>query len=267
MVSKATNLVCDNSVLQKHIMYDKYHSPLHIISQKDYPNDTYFQSRPDIEGVDLDQYEIDHAIDDRDMTMDVMVGVADYSQNRLVNNRLLLLELRMDYDSTKHLRHKKLLGKINHTRAAIGSDVRVDEENVFVFRKDVAEVAERWMSNIAKEYPDAKTWTAMSPNKLENLLQSQASMPYQPETDMSVADVDMANKIKDKDFEGLLDFISFWNTKAEEFSRQYKLREEEHIKIHLHDVWQQTKIAGYTLTKEQQAYAEVIEEEYPYLIA
>ena len=266
MVSRSTNLVCDNSVLKEHTMYDKYHSPLHKISLKDYPKDTYFQSRPDIEGVDLDQYEIDHAIDDRDMTMDVMVGVADYSKNRLVNNRLLL-ELRMDYDSTKRLRHKKLLGKINHTRAVIGSEVRVDEENVFVFDQDLAEVAVKWMSNLAKEYPDAKTWVAMSPQKLENLLHSQASMPYQPETDMSVADIEISEKIREKDFENLINVISYWNNKAEEFKLQYKLKEEEHIKQHLHDVWQQTKDKGYTYTPEQQAYVEVIEEEYPYLIA
>lgn len=172
MVNRATNLVCDNAVLQGHAMYARYHRPLPVISLKDYPHDTYFQSRPDIDGIDIDQFEIDRAIADRDMTMDAMVGVANYSNNRPVNNRLLLLELRMDYDSTKHLRHSKLHGKINHTRATIGTSVRVDEDNVFVFRNDVAEQAKKWMFATSQEYSDAKSWVAVSTEELENMLQS-----------------------------------------------------------------------------------------------
>lgn len=265
MVSKATELVNDNAVLAQHPMYAAYHRSLHDISLKDYKKENYF--RPDIDAIDLDQYEIDRAIKERDMTMDAIIGVADYANNRIINSRLLLVELRMKYGTTKGLHHSILKGKIDHSRKAVGASVRVDEENLFVFRSDVAEQAKKWMFETSKEYTEAERWVAMSTEELENLLLPIANLPYQEETDMSVADADMGNKIKGKDFEGLLDFISFWNAKAEEFRRQYKLREEEHIKKHLHDVWQQTKIDGYTLTKEQQAYAEVIEEEYPYLIA
>lgn len=265
MVSRATNLVCDNSVLKEHTMYDKYHCPLHKISLKDYPKDTYFQSRPDIEGVDLDQYEIDHAIDDRDMTMDVMVGVADYSKNRLVNNRLLLLELRMDYDSTKRLRHKKLLGKVNHTRTAIGAVVRVDEENVFVFRKDVAEEAKKWMFDTSIEYADAKGWVAMSTEELENLLQSQASMPYQAITNMTPVDKNLSSKIIAKDFDAALEIIDYWHKQTEQFKLRYLLKEELHIKTHLHDTWQQSKAAVQKITPDEQVYVDFIEEEYVYL--
>ncbi len=263
MVSQARQLVNDNAILQVHPMYAAYHRSLHDISLKDYPRGNYF--RTDIDGIDLDQYEVDHVIANRDMTMDALVGVADYSKNRVVNSRLLLVELRMDYDSTRHLRHSKLHGKINHSRASVGATVRVDEESVFVFRDDVAEQAKRWMFDTKKEYSDAENWVAMSPSELENLLQPLASMPYQPETDMTGATSDMNSRIAAKDFEGLLELIDYWHKKAEAFKSQYKLKEEAHIKQHLHDAWQQTKAAGYSLNTEQHAYIEVIEEEYKYL--
>lgn len=263
MVSRASNLVFDNAVLRQHPFYGAYHKSLHDISKKDYPNDSYF--RTDVDGIDLDQYEIDRAIANRDMTMDAVIGVADYANNRVVNSRLLLVELRMDYDSTKGLHHSSLHGKITHSRAAIGTSVRVDEENVFVFRKDVAEQAKKWMFGTAKEYSEAEKWVAVSTDELDNLLQSQADMPYQPETDMSQSDADMVNKIAAKDFDGLLEHIAYWDSRAEGFRVQYKHQEESHIKNHLHDAWQQIKTKGNNLTMEQQAYVDVIEDEYRYL--
>lgn len=265
MVNRATNLICDNTVLQSHSLYARYFKPLHVISLKDYPNDTYFQSRTDIEGIDIDQYEVNRSIADRDMTMDAMIGVADYSNNHPVNNRLLLLELRMDYDSTKHLRHKKLLGKITHTRAAIGAEIRVDEENVFIFRHDFVEEAKKWMFNTSQEHSDAKGWVAMSPEELENLLHSQADMPYQAINDMAPVEKELGSKISEKNFEAALDIIDYWHHQAEQYKLRYQLKEEGHIKKHLHNIWQQTKSANNELTTEQQTYVEYIEEEYSYL--
>ena len=265
MVSRATNLVCDNAVLQGHPLYARYSMPLPVISLKDYPHESYFQSRHDIEGIDIDQFEIDRTIADRDMTMDAMVGVADYSNNRPVNNRLLLLELRMDYDSTKHLRHSKLHGKINHTRAAIGTSVRVDEENVFVFRNDVAEQAKKWMFSTSQEYLEAKNWVALSPDELSNMLQSLADMPYQAITDMKPVDESLSKKIAAKDFEAVMEIIDYWHRKAEQFKLRYQLKEEQHIKDHLHDVWQLIKAKDYTLNADQQVYVDLMEEDYSYL--
>lgn len=263
MVSRASNLVFNNAVLREHPLYGAYHKSLKDISLKDYPNENYFHT--DVDGIDIDQYEVDRKIADRDMTMDAMIGVADYAHNRAVNSRLLLLELRMDYNSIRHLRHSSLHGKISHSRAVIGTYVRVEEENVFVFRKDVAEQAKKWMFGTAKEYSEAEKWVALSTEELDNLLQSQADMPYQSETDMSQSDADMSKKIAAKDFEWLLDHIEYWNSKAKSFGLQFKLQEAAYIRTHLHDAWQQTKVKGYILNVEQQAYLDVIEDEYKYL--
>lgn len=263
MVSRATNLVCDNDVLRAHGLYARYHSSLHDISLKDYPRDNYF--RTDIDGIDIDQYEIDRAIADRDKSMDAMVGVADYIGNHVVNSRLLLVELRMDYDSTAHLRASKLKGKVNHSRTAVGASVRVDDENVFVFRDDVAEQAKKWVFSMSKEHSEAKSWVAVSPEELDNMLKSQADMPYQPITDMDLVKKDLINKIFAKDFDAVLESVDYWHNRAEQYKLRYLLKEEQHIKNHLHDTWQQTKMLRSVLNAEQQAYIDFIEEEYGFL--
>lgn len=265
MVSRTSNLVCDNDVLQEHVLYAPYHKPLYEIALKDYMHDSYFQSRPDIEGIDIDQFEADSSIDNCDMTMDAMVGVADYSNNRTVNKRLLLLELRMDYDSTNNLRHTKLCGKIKHTRAIIGTDVRIDEEHVFVFHKDVAEKAKKWMFNTSQVYSDAKNWIAMSTEELENMLQSQNRMPYQPITNMKSADEELNRLVIAGDFDSALELIDHWHKQAENFKIRYQLKEVDHIKQHLHDTWQSAKAMVNNITSEQQDIVSIIEEDYGYL--
>lgn len=262
MVNKE-NTVFDNATLRRHHLYPGYHNSLHNISKKDYPNCHYFKS--DIEGIDLDLYESQRAIANREMTMDAVIGIADYRGNRLVNSRLLLVELRMDYDSTKNLKYRSLSGKIQHSRLAIGREIRVDENSFFVFRDDIVEQAKKWMFSMSRENADACAWVAVSISGLDNLLHSPLTMPYQPETDMSEADSNMLRLIRAKDFESILDFLFYWNGIAESFKFNFKLKEEQHIKRHLHDCWQSAKAPGFILDADQKLYVELIEEEFKYL--
>lgn len=263
MVSQANNIVFDNAVLQIHPFYADYHSFLHDISLKDYPRKNYF--RADVDAIDLDKFEAGRAIANRDMTMDAVVGIGDYSNNHVVNTRLLLLELRMDYDSTNSLKAKSLRGKINHSRLALGASVRIDDENVFVFRVDVAEQAKKWMFSMSKEHPDATKWVAMSTEELDNLLQSQASMPYQPINDMSSVKADVCSEVIAQELESVLNLIDYWNKKAEHYKLQYLVMEEKHIKDSLAEAWHLGKSSVSSFSQDKMIYVELIEEEYRYL--
>ncbi len=265
MVRNAKQLVNDNDVLKEHPLYDIYHKSLHDISLKDYPHDNYF--REDIDAIDIDKCEEDNAAGSQDKTMDAMVGIADYSGNSKVNSRLLLVELRMDYDSTKSLRHSKLKGKVVHTRAIVHSALRVDEDNVFVFREDVVEQAKKWMFNMANQYSEASNWIAVSPKELENLLPPASSIKYQPITNMAQVATEICQKIKEKDLDSLMNMIEYWHNVAEDYKRKYQLKEEQHIKNELRNAWVNVKHIAVTLDPNQQAFKELIEEEYAYLVS
>lgn len=262
-MSQSTNIVFDNEVLQIHPLYANYHNFLHNISLKDYPRKNYFKI--DVDAIDLDEFEAQRAIANRDMTMDAVVGIGEYANNRVVNSRLLLLELRMDYDSTNNLKAKLLRGKINHSRMALGAAVRIDDENVFVFRVDVAEQAKKWMFSMSKEHADASKWIAMSTEDLDNLLQSQASMPYQPINNMSSIKADICRKIATQDLELVLEIIDHWNKKAENYKLQFLVMEEKHIKDNLKEAWRLGISSVETFSKDNLIYVDLIEEDYKYL--
>jgi len=264
MVRIEKQLVNNNDILKEHPLYTAYHKSLHDISLKDYPHDNYFRS--DIDAIDIDKYEEDCSHGNQDKTMDALIGIADYSHNAIVNARLLLVELRMDYDSTSTLRHSKLRGKVIHTRAIVRSTIRLDEDNVFVFREDIVEQAKKWMFNTANEYSDAGSWIAVSPSELENLLPPASSIEYQPITNMEQVVTEINQKILEKDFDSLISIIGYWHTVAEGYKRRYQLKEEMHIKSNLSKVWENVnKVVG-ALDSTQQAYKDVIEEEYAYLL-
>ena len=264
MVRNAKQLVNDNDVLKSHPLYNTYHKSLHDISLKDYSRDNYF--RADIDAIDIDKCEEDLAVGSQDMTMDAMVGIADYSCNTKVNARLLLVELRMDYDSTKTLRHSKLNGKVTHSRAIVHSALRVDEDNIFVFREDVVEQAKKWMFNMANQYSEASHWIAVSPKELENLLPQASSIDYIPITNMEQAVTDICLKIEETDFDSLMNMIGYWHNVAEDYKLKYQLKEEQHIKTELRNAWSNVKNIEKTLDQTQQAYKELIEDEYAYLV-
>ncbi len=264
MVRTEKQLVNNNDILKKHPLYTVYHKSLHDISLKDYLHDNYFRS--DIDAIDIDKYEEDCSHGNQDKTMDALIGIADYSHNASVNARLLLVELRMGYDSISTLRHSKLRGKVKHTRAIVRSTLRVDEDNVFVFREDIVEQAKKWMFNIANEYSDACSWIAVSPSELENLLPPVFSIEYQPITNMGQVVTEINQKIIEKDFDSLISIIGYWHTEAEEYKRRYQLKEEMHIKSNLSKAWKNVnKVIG-DLDSTQKAYKDLIEEEYAYLL-
>ena len=263
MVRNIKQLVNDNSILEEHPLYDAFHKSLHDISLKDYPHDTYF--RTDIEAIDLDAAEKVLVAGEQDKTMDAMVGIADYSSNRMVNRRMLLVELRMDYDSTDCLRHSSLQGKVSHTRAIVHSEIRIDEDNVFVFRDDVVEQAKKWMFSMANEHSDASKWVALSPSEFENLLPLASSVAYQPTNNMTEVQQQICQKIDEKDFDSLLNIIGHWHIAAEDCKLKYQHKEELHIKNHLHDAWQHIKDADCESDADMLLYVELIEEDYPYL--
>lgn len=90
-------------------------------------------------------------------------------------------------------------------------------------------------------------------------------MPYQAITDMDPVDAALSKMIAAKDFDAVMEIVDYWHRQAEQFKLRYLLKEEQHIKDHLHDVWQLTKAKDYSVTPDQQVYVDFIEEEYSYL--
>lgn len=139
----------DNDYLRGHPLYLKCLALLNDVSERDYPGNNYFDKR--IECLDMDTYEREVCFGQADCTIDAVIGISDRNNNRRGNRRLLLVELRMEYQSDAHLSETKLVKKIRHTRDLLGAALAIERKTWFVFSRDVAPQARFWVENKKNE--------------------------------------------------------------------------------------------------------------------
>lgn len=127
-------LVYNNEVVAAHSFYPLCHSFLNTVSNKDYPGHDYFN--PEIECLDMDFYEknVLHKAQ-ADHTVDAVIGVQTYENNQGTNARLLLVELRMGYESAKRLSKEEIEGKSTHTKALLSGEKAIHRISFFVLQR------------------------------------------------------------------------------------------------------------------------------------
>ena len=104
------NWIYNNSVVEKHSLYPLCNSTLNEVSNRDYPNTNYFN--PNIKCLDMDTYEKNILRKSyANHTADAVIGISTYENNQELNPRLLLIELRIGYESTSNLSKTEIEGK------------------------------------------------------------------------------------------------------------------------------------------------------------
>ena len=99
-------------VIIGHSLSQKFGSSLKEISDRDYADKGYFEC--DIPAIDIDSYEVSlHG--DNQRTVDAAIGICNERQGLPVNERLLLVELRMNYKNVDNLSISTLSEKEAHS--------------------------------------------------------------------------------------------------------------------------------------------------------
>ncbi|MDE6696511.1 MAG: hypothetical protein K2K25_06495 [Muribaculaceae bacterium] len=169
--------------LKSHPLFKSFGSDLSSLAQKDYPGKGYFEGRY-IPSIDLDEFE---RVSKRsnDCTSDGVVGIADVSDSRMTNRRLLLVELRMDYENQKNLDFSNIRRKYMHSSDILReSDLekRIDSDFALIFSESTAPKARRWISSWARESArkDAVYWKSYTPESFCNYINYGKEMPLRP---------------------------------------------------------------------------------------
>lgn len=168
-------------VVRRHSLAKDFGSSLSEISQRDYPGKGYFDIP--IPAIDLDSCEAARRTGNELHTIDAAIGVCHEQQGEPVAERLLLVELRMGYTTTKTLDVSDISHKDRHSRDILNScpDMTpVDASLCLVFAPDMEQRALRWLSNTQKVIPETVTWLTFSPVTLTNHINAHASWPYTP---------------------------------------------------------------------------------------
>lgn len=180
-------------IIISHSLYPKFGCSLSDISERDYPNRNYIADS--IEALDLDSYETSLQGRDNDCTVDAVLGICNERQGKPCNPRHLLVELRMDYKSTKNLSPSDIRQKDVHSRDLLKACVDrtpIDPSLCLLFDNSIIFQAERWLSRIQSEHSYANTWLVFSPLAFCNYVNVNKDFPYTPKA----ATIDIVSRFR-----------------------------------------------------------------------
>ena len=229
-------IIYNEDIIVSHLIAKHCLCLLDEVSQRDYNKVGIFSSK--IKCLALDDYETKFCGGSKDNTMDAAVGISDYQNNRKVNHRLLLVELRLDYQSSRNLDKSSLVRKIKHSKDLL-SESRIAPNSCFIFSEEVAPKAQSWVRRFAREF--SANWEVMNPIQFNAFIKFESDMPYQPENDL--------DRIKEVLYECLK-----------------KLLEFEAITDTLWDIWKSFDIAAYSSDEMDILESEIEKEDLQILI-
>lgn len=163
-------LIYSNETVRAHSLYPACRSWLNVVSDRDYPGKNYFDIR--IECLDMDLYEkdIQHKAQ-ADHTVDTVIGIQTYKDNRATSGRLLLVEFRMGYESTNNLSKTEMERKAIYTKALLGGEIMINQQSIFIFNDAFAPLAKNWFNRQQKTGGDFKGTNIKTSLTTKNLLQ------------------------------------------------------------------------------------------------
>ena len=219
-------IVYNNDFLKRHSLYRHCASTLNAVSERDYPNKNYFDTR--IECLDMDTYETKNCGGNADCTVDAVIGVSKCNNKVVSAHRLLLVELRMDYVNAKNLSKSKLEQKVAHTKGLLSSELPIEKNCFFVFTDNVAPQARSFMTRLMQGSKQLKTFLVWSVSDFNNNVKSIDEMPYIPINPPDKICKELDGLERNKQWQQLFKQISYWMELAS--SLQKNLFEYDNIR-------------------------------------
>ena len=220
-----SDIVFDNAILLSHTAYRKgYGRKLNEVSIRDYKTGGFNDK---IVCIDLDPYERIAKSGSPDNTMDAAIGISNYQNNRRVSKRLLMVELRLDYKSSRNLSGTELRRKSSHSRALLGMEVSIDPNDYFIFDDKIIDESRRKINNLAIENGYKNKWHSQTVEEFNSFVQDAELLPYCPVN----APDQISSEIEScyKDINRLIQVNDKWLQEARNYKDRYNFNETESI--------------------------------------
>lgn len=256
--------IYNNQLVASHSLYSACQSTLNGVSNRDYPNTNYFN--PAIKCLDVDFYEKQVLCTSHpDNTVDAVIGISSFENNKATNPHLLLIELRMNYQSTNSLSKAEMERKVTHTKALLGGECPIKKECLFIFNDSIAPQAVSWFSRQSRTGGELKHCTVCSTTSFSDKVKSSSDFPYTPIHPKENILNSTQPYCKSAEWDNFMKQVKFWCKKACEY--QYKNPSEyEHIKDVITEIWQDFKHETHSLCEEEEFEMELLEEEFELLL-
>lgn len=254
--------IYNNAVVEGHSLYPVCGSTLNEVSNRDYPNSNYFN--PGIKCLDMDTYESNLRKSQPDRTVDAVIGISTYENNRELNPRLLLIELRIGYESVSNLSKTEMEGKVNYTKSLLGSEKEIEKENLFIFSKKVASQAERWFDRQSRTGGLIKNFKVCSVSDFSTIVKSKSDFPYEPIHKAEDIKNDVQQFVGKAEWTGFIKQIKHWCGVAEKY--RYKNPSEfKHIIHAIKSIWDEFMQQENTLSDDEILECEILEDDFEFL--
>lgn len=227
--------IFDNEIVRAHPIYKDASSTLKEVSLRDYASNP-FDDR--IECLDMDFFEskfVKHGANDS--TMDVTIGIADYDGCRKTNSALLMVELRLGYQSMRNLKAESLNKKVLHTLELLNpAEYSVSKDAVFVFAENVFQRAKNWIFRYKNSNHSGRAWDVMSPEIFSKAYMCMEDVPYTPIYDYDDARKQFERLVSDQNWEAIADNFDIWGKR---YYQCFQISQErELIVVLLKETWQ-----------------------------
>lgn len=133
------------------------------ISKKDYEHQNYF-AKENIPALDIDAYEISLRKGNMECTADAVIGICSKSGDKIHFPRLMMLELRLDYDNVRNLSTTELVQKKSHTSDILkGCDnLSIDPNYCLIFREGFDMQAHNWLERENRGNSITDSWLCLT---------------------------------------------------------------------------------------------------------
>lgn len=251
-------LVYNNDILSKHSLYGYCASTLNTVSERDYPEKNYFD--PKIACLDMDTYEASVSHGNAGSTTDAVIGVSTCKNKKMSQHRLMLVELRMKYQSADTLSKSDLESKVTHTRDLLDGELTIEHKNIFVFTEQVAPQALHKIDSWKREGGIVTSFKAWSVRDFRNNVKSIDDMPYTPINDPVRLRNELDEFVRETQWKRLFEKLNFWLRKAENV-RYSNTFEYESLQETIVSWWQQFSAKQTTWSNEDDELEAMIMDE------
>ena len=236
--------VYDNSIIDNYPIQQKFKISFADAVIRD--SGSSFGLPEGVSAIDVDAYETSLPGNNQ-RTIDTAIGIADYKNNQLGNRRLLLVELRLNYQHNGvNSSITEMHEKERHTRDILQG--MIDSRCFFIFNHSAAQGKRSEINRNAQVHSYSKKWKIVSPSEFNNCFMFQQDLPYQPETDISAIKNQCKGLLSCGKVSEFLELISDTLDTLSDFQTRYQILECQELCKLLDDMCQMLDGSSVTLS-------------------
>lgn len=224
----------DNSLLCSHFLWNCAPSYLKDIFDRDSDESNPFIDKH-VDCIDVDKVEINRVKRNgakQEKTVDSVIGIGAIKKESGTDNtrQLMLVELRMRFESIDQVKFSDWKGKVSHTLDLLGRDIQIRPQYWFVFTNSFYNLVLRKWRDSSKVDGELKSYIPLSISDFYDSCCLPEDWEPTLSVDKSVVEKELNDVLNSKPLPDIIKISEYWRKKAGEFAVRNRKQEAQIIK-------------------------------------